>query len=183
MKSIRIETNDRELRALLSLWLADEGYDVAADEEGDVRIVDTESFPIDGDEKAIYIVADADAATSRGVAVIERPFSHLAILEAVRSRITAPDAGIRVDVKRRRVYHKRAYVSLTEKEYAIFKMLYDRKDTVVDRNDIAAVARGGGQETNAADVYVCMLRRKLTELLGVCPIKTVRGKGYTFSIK
>lgn len=185
MKRISIETNDRELRALLTLWLADEGYGLSDGEgsEGDVRVVDTESIPFDSDVNAVYIVEDREEIEGEGFTAIERPFSRLVLLEAVRGRITAPDVGIRLDGKRRRVYHKRAYVSLTEKEYAIFKMLYDRKDTVVLRDDIAAVARGGGQETNAADVYVCMLRRKLTELLGASPIKTVRGKGYTFSFK
>ncbi len=181
MKSISIETNDKELRALLSLWLTDEGYDIV--DNGEIRVVDTESFPADKDTDAVYIVEDKSACSFEGASIIERPFSRLSLIEAVRGLALSADVGIRPDPKRRRVYHKRSYVTLTEKEYAIFKMLYDKKDTVVLRDDIAAVARGGGQETNAADVYVCMLRRKLTELLGKNPIKTVRGKGYTLMTK
>lgn len=180
---IRLETDDRELHELLSLWLSDEGYECTESDKHELRIIDLETKNDDGRGKAIYITADADNAPAVGAdRILIRPFSRLDLMEAVRAHANARSVSIRIDAERRRIYRRKAYVSLTEKEYAVFRLLYDNLGATVPRDDLAAVARGGEQETNAADVYIYMLRRKLTELLGENPIKTVRGRGYMMSL-
>lgn len=181
---IKLETDDRELHALLSLWLSDEGYELTENDKYELRIVDLETKLPDGRAKTLYITSDAAPAASdvRENALV-RPFSRLDFLESIRTHINAKSVSIRIDAERRRIYRRKSYVSLTEKEYAVFRLLYDNLDETVARDDIAAVARSGEQETNAADVYIFMLRRKLTELLGENPIKTVRGRGYMMTLR
>lgn len=174
MKSAKIITADRELYAMLALWLADEGADVTDNDSAELIILDTETSKT-ASAKHVLTVGGEDAE-------LPRPFSRLAFTEAVRAKLTDRKMRFRVDSARRRIYHNRNYVALTEKEYAVFRLLYDSLGKTVSRDAISAVARGGGQETNAADVYICMLRRKLTELFGENPIKTVRGKGYELTI-
>lgn len=178
---IKLETADRELYALLSMWLTDEGYDCSAKDKHDLRIVDLETEPHDGKAGVLYIASGTDDVCATD-SVICRPFSRLSFLDTVRTHLQSKKAPLRVDAERHRVYHRKSYVSLTEKEFAIFRLLYDNAGDTVCRDDIAAVARSGEQQTNAADVYICMIRRKLTELLGECPIKTVRGRGYMLKL-
>lgn len=66
---------------------------------------------------------------------------------------------------------------LTETEETILQALYDRRGEVVSRAELCALL---GNETNPklADVYVCLLRRKL-EVSGTPRLLfTVRGVGY-----
>ncbi len=174
MTTVKIITSDRELYDMLALWLSDEGIDVTDAHTADLSILDTET---------------ASSATSKLTLTIggenselPRPFSRLAFTDAIRTKFSDRKIRFRVDAARRRIYHNRNYVALTEKEYAVFRLLYDSIGSTVSRDAISAVARGGEQETNAADVYICMLRRKLTELFGENPIKTVRGKGYELKL-
>ncbi len=179
---IKLETADRELYALLYMWLTDEGYDCMAKDKHDLRIVDLETESYDGKTGTLYIASGTDAVSEGIENVICRPFSRLGFLDAVRTHLQSKKSPLRLDAERHRVYHRKSHVTLTEKEFAIFRILYDNADSTVSRDDIAAVARSGDQQTNAADVYICMIRRKLTELLGENPIKTVRGRGYMLTI-
>lgn len=180
-KKVRIETSDRELYEMIALWLCDEGYEVAEAEFAetpDLYIIDTETASKEERKgaKVLYITDVENGENS-----VARPFSRLEFIGAVRKMCGGLEHSVRVDHKRRRIYNKKAYVTLTDKEYAVFRLLYERMGTAVSRDDISLIARGSDQKTNAADVYICMLRRKLTELLGENPIKTVRGHGYVLS--
>lgn len=175
MKSAKIITSDRELYAMLALWLADEGADVTDSDSAELVILDTETSKT-ASAKHVLTVGGEDSE-------LPRPFSRLTFTDAVRTKLTDKKTRFRVDTQRRRIYHNRNYVTLTEKEYAVFRLLYESLGKTVERDAISAVARGGEQETNASDVYICMLRRKLTELFGENPIKTVRGKGYALTLK
>lgn len=200
-KRVNILTSDSELYGMASLWLTDEGYEITDEAEADIIIVDMESAgetseALDKDKsikgkKILYIVTDAKKPEETEKKIensnedsIERPFLQLEFLSFVRGAENVGQKNrIRVDVKRKRIYSRKMYVSLTDKEYAVFRALYDRMGETVPREELARIARSGEQETNAADVYICMLRRKLTELLGDDPIKTVRGRGYSLAFE
>ena len=66
-------------------------------------------------------------------------------------------------------------ISLSPKEYAVFRLLMEHRGTPVSRARISAEI--GESSANKTDVYICMLRKKL-EIGDVRLIKTVRGKGY-----
>lgn len=174
MSSIKITTSDSELYDLLSLWLTDEGITVTEGDDAELVILDTET--------AASVKADHVLTVGGDDANLTRPFLRIAFIDAVHSRLGSQQVRFRIDTARKRIYHNRNYVSLTDKEYAVFRLLYDNTDSPVSRDIISAVARCGDQETNAADVYICRLRRKLTELFGKNPIKTVRGVGYRLTI-
>ncbi len=176
MKSAKLITSDTELYNMLALWLGDEGIELTDSDSADLLILDTESTAeTNGTAFSVLTIGDDDAE-------LPRPFSRLTFTDAIHSKLGKQQLRFRVDVPRKRVYHNRNYAALTDKEYAVFRLLYDNINTPVSRDAISAVARGGEQETNAADVYICHLRRKLTELFGKNPIKTVRGVGYRLTI-
>ena len=67
-------------------------------------------------------------------------------------------------------------VELTSKEAQVMELLLERRGEAVPREEISK--RIGESASNKADVYVCYLRRKLDEPLGIKLIHTVRGLGY-----
>ena len=66
-------------------------------------------------------------------------------------------------------------ISLSPKEYAVFRLLREHRGTPVSKERISQEI--GESSANKAEVYICMLRRKL-ERGDVRLIKTIRGKGY-----
>lgn len=197
-KRVNIRTSDNELYNMISLWLTDEEYEITDESIADIIIIDTESADEASEtlnkdkskkgKKILYIVTDAKKWEDPEKKIedsIERPFLQIDFLSFVRGAENGAQqkSRLRVDVKRKRIYSRKMYVSLTDKEYAVFRALYDKTGETVMREELALIARSGEQETNAADVYICMLRRKLTELLGYDPIKTVRGRGYSLAFE
>ena len=67
-------------------------------------------------------------------------------------------------------------IMLSESEYKVLSLLCDRRGETVDREEISRLL--GSSEGNISDVYICMLRRKIDNRLGLKLIFTVRGKGY-----
>ena len=191
-RKVSIETSDAELYEMLALWLYDDGYEVVTTDDADLCVIDTEEeksakIPPEKEKEKkgtsiLYVIDDGEGSFETSEDSLARPFTKLEFLGAVRKKCGGEEIPLRLDHKRKRIYSKKSYITLTEKEYLIFRLLYDAAGNNVPRDDIAAIARGGEQKTNAADVYICMLRRKLTELLGKSPIKTVRGKGYSLSL-
>ena len=66
-------------------------------------------------------------------------------------------------------------IRLSEREYLVLSKLYENRGATVAREELASVL--GAQGGNEADVYVCLLRKKL-EADGKRRIFTVRGVGY-----
>lgn len=67
-------------------------------------------------------------------------------------------------------------VSLSENEYKLLSLLCEMRGETVTREQIDEIL--GATEGNMGDVYICHLRRKLDNQLGLKLIYTVRGKGY-----
>lgn len=182
-RRITIESSDRELTELLRMWLGDAGYETSGDSAQ--RIIDTATQGEGSqDAGALYIVSE------RGHHLNEllRPFSHSELTAAVRRAFPGENGELVVDPVVRRVTYRGDSVSLTGKEYAVMRMLYERGEAGASRDEISAVARreGGERDTNAGDVYVHHLRRKLAALTGEpgdAIIRTVRGFGYALIMK
>ena len=68
-------------------------------------------------------------------------------------------------------------VTLTPTETAILARLLERRGETVTREEIAEIV--GGDSSNKSTVFLCTLRKKLENSLGISPIVTVRGVGYT----
>lgn len=66
-------------------------------------------------------------------------------------------------------------IPLSDNEYRLLSLLCDNRCEVVGRDQISALLRADG---NMGDVYICHLRRKIDNKLGLKLIYTIRGKGY-----
>lgn len=67
-------------------------------------------------------------------------------------------------------------IALTDSEYKVLALLCDKRGETVSRGEISALL--GATDGNISDVYICMLRRKIDNRLGIKLIYTVRGEGY-----
>ncbi len=85
-------------------------------------------------------------------------------------------AGIRLDPVTREVSQEGEPVSLSAREYAVLEALMLRPGAILSRAQLEdrLYGWGGEIESNAVEVYVHALRRKL----GSDAIRTVRGVGY-----
>lgn len=70
-------------------------------------------------------------------------------------------------------------IMLTDCEYKVLSLLCEKRGEAVSREDISDLL--GTRDSNNCDVYICMLRRKIDNRLGLKLISTVRGKGYMIS--
>jgi len=83
---------------------------------------------------------------------------------------------VRIDLAARRVRQGGTEVELTSREFSILELLASRRGAVVTRTEIADRIYTEASEflSNAIDVHVASLRRKLGDAL----IETRRGLGY-----
>ena len=85
-------------------------------------------------------------------------------------------AGIRLNPVTHEVSHHGAPVTLSAREYAVLEALLQRPGAVLSRAQLEERLYGWGEEieSNAVEVYIHALRRKL----GSDAIRTLRGVGY-----
>lgn len=116
---------------------------------------------------------DRDELLARIRAVVRRSKGHSqAIIEI---------GEIVVNLDSRSVEARGRPVNLTGKEYQIFELLALRKGTTLTKEMFLNHLYGGMDEPELKiiDVFICKLRKKLSEALGyACPIETVWGRGY-----
>ncbi len=184
-KTVRIETDDKELYDLISLFLRDGGFSVVTDTDAMLTVIDEEMADhskISYDK--VLFISDSGRRNS-----IFRPFTRAGFLSAVRSVIgdsAAKKDDFRFAESVRRIYSGKLYASFTEKEFEILKLLFNSGGEVVTRAEIAEIAcREASIElgkTTAVDVFICGIRKKLASVFGDGMIKTVRGRGYSFNL-
>lgn len=83
---------------------------------------------------------------------------------------------LRVNPERRCAVWGNREISLSDNEYKVLEFLCARRGTLVTRRELDAIL--GVDCGNMSDVYICHLRAKLDNKLGLKLICTVRGKGY-----
>lgn len=119
-----------------------------------------------------YLVkpVDLDELAARLRALIRRAGGQAAPMLSV--------AGIELDPAGHRVRLDGAPVDLPAKEFAILEMLMRNAGKVISRAQLESALYGWGEgvESNAVEVYIHHLRRKL----GRDRIRTLRGVGYLF---
>ena len=67
-------------------------------------------------------------------------------------------------------------IPLSDNEYKVLAALCESRGEIVEREEIDTLL--GVVDGNMGDVYICHLRRKIDNKLGLKLIYTVRGKGY-----
>ncbi|MBR4206195.1 MAG: winged helix-turn-helix transcriptional regulator [Clostridia bacterium] len=115
------------------------------------------------------------------------PARESGIGDAARERETddANNREITLIPARRAVAAGKREARLTEREFALFMLLYEARGAVVTRDAIYAALTPGRERkkgSNLADVYAQYLRRKLKPLFGDGVILSVRGAGYSLRL-
>ena len=89
---------------------------------------------------------------------------------------TVTSAGLSIDLAHRTVKADGKPVSLTAREWAVLERLLSRRGAIVTKPEIedSLYAFGAEIESNAVEVYISRLRKKL----GHGAVRTVRGLGY-----
>ena len=86
---------------------------------------------------------------------------------------------LRVNSEKRCAVWGNTEIPLSDNEYKVLEFLCSRRETLILRAEIDELL--GVECGNMSDVYICHLRRKLDNKLGLKLICTVRGKGYTLN--
>lgn len=113
------------------------------------------------------------------------PAELLARLRAVERRRSASNTPVlqlgrlEIDLARDMVRKDGIPVTLTQKEWALLRVMASRPDRIHTRDNLADALYGFGEEadSNTLEVFVSRLRRKL----GRSHIQTLRGLGYRLS--
>ena len=120
---------------------------------------------------------------------VTKPFSLEELLARVRAQLRAPGqreasvldtAGIRMDLRTRRVQRDGRDVQLTAREFEVLAYLMRHPDQVLSREQILNAVWGFDFDpgTKVLEVYIGYLRRKLGATEDADPIETVRNVGY-----
>ncbi|HVA58767.1 MAG TPA: winged helix-turn-helix domain-containing protein [Gemmatimonadaceae bacterium] len=92
--------------------------------------------------------------------------------------------GMQLDGTRRTVGANGRRVTLTTREFAVFRCLADGGGTTLSRAEILLRVWGDGDDrpssTGIVGVYVLYLRRKLSKVGLAHALRTVKGEGYSF---
>jgi DNA-binding response OmpR family regulator len=148
------------------------------------------------------IVLTARAAVEQRVGGLDRgandyvtkPFSFEQLLARVRAQLRSPSqressaletAGIRVDLRTRRVERDGHAVQLTAREFELLVYLMRHPDQVLSREQILNAVWGFDFDpgTKVLEVYIGYLRRKLGDTEESDPIETVRNVGYRLRVE
>ena len=120
---------------------------------------------------------------------VTKPFSFEELLARVRAQLRSPGqressvldvAGIRMDLRTRRVQCDGREVPLTAREFEVLTYLMRHPDQVLSREQILNAVWGFDFDpgTKVLEVYIGYLRRKLGTAAEPDPIETVRHVGY-----
>ena len=116
---------------------------------------------------------------------VTKPFRFEELLARVRARLRQPAtpevttleaAGVRLDLRSRRVEAGSGEIDLTAREFTMLETLMRHPGQVMTREQLLSHVWGYEHDpgSNVVDVYIGYLRRKLGEET----IETVRGVGY-----
>ncbi len=120
---------------------------------------------------------------------VTKPFSFDELLARVRTQLRAPGqressmlevAGIRMDLRTRRVEQDGHEIKLTAREFELLAYLMRHPDQVLSREQILNAVWGFDFDpgTKVLEVYIGYLRRKLADQEETEAIETVRNVGY-----
>lgn len=118
-----------------------------------------------------------------------KPFAHAELLARLRALLRRDVSGrelilraddLEMDLLTRRVVRDGVEVDLTRREYELLEYLLRHRNAAVTRDMIAREVwkEATGAPTNAIDVYVTLLRKKVERPGARQLIHTVRGVGY-----
>jgi DNA-binding response OmpR family regulator len=149
-----------------------------------------------GFTKPVLVLTARDAVEDRVAGLdggaddyLIKPFAHAELLARLRALLRRDVTGrelvlraddLEMDLLARRVVRAGVELDLTRREYDLLEYLVRHKNAAVTRDMIAREVwkEATGAPTNAIDVYVTLLRKKVERPGSRQLIHTVRGVGY-----
>lgn len=145
------------------------------------------SGDLDTDTKVRALSAGADDYITKPFKIEELSARILAVVRRTNGHvlpcIEVGPLKLQIDQKLVHVHDKP--LNLTRKEYEVLEALVLRSGRTLSKDTILSLLYGGLDEPSPKiiDVFVCKLRKKLSEALGgLSPIQTVYGIGYAFRL-
>lgn len=205
-KYVRIFSNEERFSRMLSLELAEIGVETIYELENDdieaqiFALVDLDSFDegtlSEIKSKVTVIGYSRKTVDEIGRArelcntVLHRPFPISSLLflfghsDRIRHTLKPPSREITenrqnkltVDQNSKNAIWGDEVIPLSDNEYKVLTLLYQNRGETVNRETIDMLL--GADDSNMGDVYVCHLRKKIDNKLGLKLIYTIRGKGY-----
>jgi two-component system copper resistance phosphate regulon response regulator CusR len=185
----------------------EQGYYVATTEPVDAVVLDLmlpgrdgirvlRDLRANGFNQPVLILTARDAVEDRILGLdsgaddyLVKPFAFAELLARLRALLRRDVSGrelvlraddLEVDLLTRRVVRGGIELDLTRREYELLEYLLRHKNATVTRDMIARDVwkEATGAPTNAIDVYITMLRKKVERAGARQLIHTVRGVGY-----
>ena len=192
---------------VLAAATGEDGYYLAMTGSPDVIILDLmlpgrdglrilQDLRIQGYAKPVLILTARDTIDDRVAGLdggaddyLVKPFAHAELLARLRALLRRDVSGrelilraddLEMDLLARRVMRNGAELDLTRREFELLEYLLRHKNAAVTRDMIAREVwkEATGAPTNAIDVYVTLLRKKVERPGSRQLIHTVRGVGY-----
>ena len=207
MKYVKIITDEQRMLRMLYLELANYGFEVISTLDTPSITSDDEMYILaDLDRIAIsqidahnakligYSRKSRDESDINGITTLHRPFRIAELVSLLGgslpvrtpTQLTKPTEKpittntLIIDTATKSAQYGDVKISFSDNEFKVLHELYQNKGDIVSRESIAALL--GVTEGNMGDVYVCHLRRKIDNKLGLKLIYTIRGKGYILKI-
>ena len=153
---------------------------LVVDRKADLTVIVSDDLTVTEKGACIYVGDKKRTLLPRQIQ-LSRPLSVEALYESAVALTKAGEitgAGFAFNPEISCVTYNGASSRLTEKEKALFLLLLSRVGECVSREEIERALWGGEAVGNAADVYVCHLRKKLEGIAGPGVLLSVRGRGY-----
>lgn len=149
-----------------------------------------------GFRKPVLILTARDSVDDRVAGLdsgaddyLVKPFAHTELLARLRALLRRSESAenrllrcgdLEMDLVARRVVRRGAEIELTQREFELLAYLLQRKNTAVSRESLARDVwkEPAGVLTNAIDVCVNSLRKRIEVEGSPSVIHTVRGVGY-----
>ena len=183
MTDIALFIKDPHLNRLIRLEFERIGKSVGADTDScNILITDTKDALESPSQNKILISHDTESI--KNTVVLKRPVDMAELRLTVDEFFKLPTQtnetksleGTKVKLlkEEKSALIGNSKIPLTENEFILLSELIE-KSTPISRDEINSLLNASG---NTPEVYICALRKKLTQNDGVNPIITVRGKGY-----
>lgn len=204
-RSVTIISKDNRFARMLAIELSSVGVEVISDgatenKDPDAEkytVIDLDTFEPDdilGKDMGIVIgISKRDKKDIKDKYIdcsffFKRPFITSELLQIFantdRREIHKPKSSyphkklhyLTVDKKEKTAVWGDMKIPLSENEYMVLALLCESRGRLVERERIYSIL--GAEDGNMGDVYICHLRRKIDNKLGLKLIYTLRGKGY-----
>ena len=119
-----------------------------------------------------------------------KPFNPRELLARIKAALRRVQVGegteltLRVSLPERRSYWNGQLIDLTGAEFELLALFHSNRGQIISRDRISLALKGHSASPfdRSVDTLVSRLRRKLKQISSVDLIRSVRGKGYLFSL-